>query len=330
LIDHLASLIGIVRHTVESLHVLRHSVVLDRTREQIYGAWQHLHRGQFLSHYTYLNQTESSQQDPPIYDEAQASQLAWEDWSRGIANELAFLSIPNYEAVLNTWRDLRNAFQLSPSTSTPTAGSPFNLTVAARDGAGNLITGFNGTVHFNSTDVPGLPADYQFTTGPGRDNGVHTFTVIPRTAGAQTIRASDPASSLNASSVTVTVRPAAASRFDVGAPTTIQAGVSFPINVTAYDPFDNRVIDYTGTVHITSDDGWSEYRYFGPGGHQSFNVTHSEPSPSPTLAVHRGVALRLSSRQRRPSRSGSTASRHQPQPAERAPSSLPPSIRLAT
>jgi hypothetical protein len=144
-------------------------------------------------------------------------------------------------------------FQLTPSTTSPTAGTPFNLTVAARDAAGNPIPGYRGTVTFSSTDrQAGLPASYTFTAA---DNGQHTFPVTLRTAGAQTVTATDTALGFITGSTTVTVVPAAASRLSVSAPGSILAGLSFPVTVTAYDPYGNIATGYRGTVHFTSNDG---------------------------------------------------------------------------
>jgi streptogramin lyase len=69
------------------------------------------------------------------------------------------------------------------------AGTPFNVTVVARDPYGDPDTSYTGTVHFSSTDPTAtLPADYTFTAS---DNGRHTFSgVVLRRAGGQTITAS--------------------------------------------------------------------------------------------------------------------------------------------
>src|SRR5262249_54554884 len=54
------------------------------------------------------------------------------------------------------------------------AGVSFSLTVTVKDAYGNVVTGYTGTVHFNSTDnKASLPSNYKFTT---TDMGVHTFT----------------------------------------------------------------------------------------------------------------------------------------------------------
>jgi hypothetical protein len=52
-----------------------------------------------------------------------------------------------------------------------------------------VATGYSGTVHFTSSDgAANLPANYTFT---GADAGTHTFTVTLRTAGGQTVTATD-------------------------------------------------------------------------------------------------------------------------------------------
>jgi Ca2+-binding RTX toxin-like protein len=169
------------------------------------------------------------------------------------------------------------AFQLVSATSA-TAGTPFNLTVSARDAAGNLVPGYRGTVTFSSTDPQaGLPATYTFTAA---DNGVHTFPVTLKTAGAQTITATDTALGFITGSTTVTVLAASASRFEVSAPTSILAGLPFPVMVTAYDPYNNVATNYTGVVRLTSSDGLfvppPDYSFTtgpsGDNGRHAFNV----------------------------------------------------------
>jgi hypothetical protein len=280
LIGRLAGMLDTVRNSVESLHNIGEYVdyathigpppiyeTIDGVgHSDPIGYVEHLHRGRIVSSFAY------SPEDPA--SRAQAITDAQHDRSVGIANELAYLSIPQFQSILDSWRNLTKSFWVTPSTTTPTAGTPFTITVEARDSQRNLLTGYTGTVHFSSSDGQAvLPADYTFTTGPGGDNGVHTFTITLKTAAAQWVAATDTASHLSAGSADVTVRPAAASRFDVGAPAAIRAGVSFPISVTAYDPYGNVATGYTGTVHITSDDGVSDYYYFGPGGVHTFNVT---------------------------------------------------------
>jgi hypothetical protein len=139
--------------------------------------------------------------------------------------------------------------------ATATAGSAVSATVTALDAFGNPATGYTGNVHFTSTDAQaGLPANYTFTAS---DNGVHTFTnlVTLKTAGSQTITATDTASiSITGTSSAVAVSPAAADRLTLGAPASAAAGSAFGVAVTAKDPYGNTATAYRGTVHFTKTD----------------------------------------------------------------------------
>ena len=65
------------------------------------------------------------------------------------------------------------------------------LTVTALDPFRNTATGYNGDVHFTSSDrATMLPDDYIFTAA---DQGVHTFPgLVLETPGVATIMTSDP------------------------------------------------------------------------------------------------------------------------------------------
>lgn len=82
--------------------------------------------------------------------------------------------------------------KLTVPSSSP-AGSPFSVTVSAENSGGQVVAGYNGTIHFTSTDTNTkvvLPADYTFVAG---DAGTHTFTngFTLSTTGTQTITATD-------------------------------------------------------------------------------------------------------------------------------------------
>jgi hypothetical protein len=55
-------------------------------------------------------------------------------------------------------------------------------------------------------------------------------------------------------SASVSVTPAAASSLVISGPSSISAGTSFSITVTAYDPYGNVATGYLGTVHFSSTD----------------------------------------------------------------------------
>ncbi len=132
-----------------------------------------------------------------------------------------------------------------------TAGSAFSFTVSALDQYGHVDTGYTGTVHFTSSDGQAiLPADTTLT------NGVGVFSATLETAGNQTLAATDTVTeSINGTSNTIAVSPAAATHFFFIAPSSATAGAAFSFTVTALDQFNNTVTGYTGTVHFTSSDG---------------------------------------------------------------------------
>jgi hypothetical protein len=108
---------------------------------------------------------------------------------------------------------LATTFEITAPASA-LAGSPFTITVRAKDPNGNTQTTYTGTVHFTSSDRAALlPANYLFTAA---DNGIHTFTngVTLFTTTAQTITATDTVNASITGSATVGV---ATQHFDFNA-----------------------------------------------------------------------------------------------------------------
>jgi hypothetical protein len=147
-----------------------------------------------------------------------------------------------------------SSFSVTGFPFTTTAGTAATFTVSALDANGNLAPGYLGTVHFTSSDAQAvLPADYTFSAA---DQGVHTFTVTLRTAGLQSLSASDLlAPAVTGSQAGINVTAAAASSFQVsGFPSTVIAGTQGSVTATAVDSFGNVATGYTGTVHVSSGD----------------------------------------------------------------------------
>jgi hypothetical protein len=147
------------------------------------------------------------------------------------------------------------SFAVTGFPSEVTAGDTDSFTVVALDYAGNVATGYTGTVHFTSSDPQAiLPADYTFMPG---DAGSATFTASLLTAGTQSITVADtltPARSMGTESG-IQVNPAALSQFVIGGlPSTTQAGTAQNFTVTAKDAYGNTVTNYGGIVSFTSDD----------------------------------------------------------------------------
>ena len=128
------------------------------------------------------------------------------------------------------------------------------MTVTADNSSGVTDTGYTGTIQFSSSDVQaGLPANFQFTTG---DDGTYTFAVTLKTAGSQSITATDTSNSAITGTVSgIAVSPAAASQFVLsGLSSSATVGVGQTLTVTAKDPYGNVATGYTGTVAFSSSD----------------------------------------------------------------------------
>ncbi len=143
------------------------------------------------------------------------------------------------------------ATQFAVTTPSSTvAGSPVTFTVTALDANNNLAANYSGVVSITSSDGQAvLPGSVSLT------NGVGTGTVTLKTAGAQTLTATDPVTNISGTSSAITVQPTAATRLALsGALTGITAGTAAAITVQALDPFGNVATSYAGTVHFSSSD----------------------------------------------------------------------------
>src|SRR5205085_2935732 len=89
----------------------------------------------------------------------------------------------------------------------------------------------------------------------GLSNGVGTFTATLKTAGNETLAATDTVTGgISGTSNSIAVSAAAATHFTVTAPTAATAGAAFTLNVVALDQFNNTATGYGGTVQFTSTD----------------------------------------------------------------------------
>jgi hypothetical protein len=145
-----------------------------------------------------------------------------------------------------------------------------------------------------------LPADYTFTAADYyADYGVHTFTngVTLKTAGSQTVTASDTATSSITGSATVAVSPVASTLTVVGFPSLTTAGVAGSLTVTLLDSSGNVVTNYTGTVHFSSSDAKAvlpaNYTFTAAdAGRHSFSVT-LKTAGTQSISVTDTTAARL-------------------------------------
>jgi hypothetical protein len=146
------------------------------------------------------------------------------------------------------------AFTVSGFPAQTQAGVPHNFTVQAIDAFGSTATDYTGTVHFTSSDPQAnLPADYTFTPA---DGGVHVFGANLKTAGVQSISATDhadPTITGTQSNIVVTPGPFDHFRFS-DFPAVVNSGTPFNFRVKATDSYDNTVPNYRDRVHFGSSD----------------------------------------------------------------------------
>ena len=130
-----------------------------------------------------------------------------------------------------------------------TGGIAFNITVTAQDSFNNTATGYAGTVHFTSSDgLAVLPGNSTLSSGVG------TFPVTLKTAGTQSVTATDTVTSSINGAISIPV-VTSATHFSVSAPASPTAGTAFNFTVTALDGNNATAAGYSGTVHFTSSDG---------------------------------------------------------------------------
>ena len=143
---------------------------------------------------------------------------------------------------------------VSGLSSPRTAGSPGTIRVTAVDAYGNRVHSYLGTVHFSSSDTKAkLPANYKFTAA---DAGTHVFSVTLKTAGTQSVTATDTLhTAIKGSQSGIVVKAAAVKTLTVsGLSSPRTAGTAGSIRVTAVDAYGNRIHGYLGTIHFTSTD----------------------------------------------------------------------------
>jgi hypothetical protein len=147
------------------------------------------------------------------------------------------------------------SFSVEPQFTSTLAGQYFHVVVRARDGAGQVVPTYTGTIHFATSDPLGLvPANYTFQPA---DNGVKAFFygVRLRTGGVQSINVNDTAAPGVVGSANVTVVDPPATTYQLQPQfTTVTVGQYIWIVVTAKDAMNNTVVNYTGTIQFSSSD----------------------------------------------------------------------------
>jgi hypothetical protein len=182
------------------------------------------------------------------------------------------------------------ASRLMPTgpTHDVTAGTAFLFTVRAVDPYGNTATGYRGTILLSGSDSQAvLPEDYTFTAA---DNGVHTFGVTFKTAGPQSLSATDTTGNAVNGTEIIMVDPAAASRVVLTGPSSITAGTPFIFVITAFDPYGNTATGYRGTIRFNSRDSQADlpgkYTFTATDqGVHTFGITFKTAGPQSVSAM---------------------------------------------
>lgn len=124
--------------------------------------------------------------------------------------------------------------------ATVVAGQPFSVSVTVHDGTGATVSGYTGTVALDTSDHASvtLPAPYQFTSGPGGDNGTHVFSgVTLQTTGSQSVSAVELAGASGTLARTGTVTTTvAAPPTPTATPTQTQTPTATPTNTPTNTP----------------------------------------------------------------------------------------------
>jgi hypothetical protein len=139
------------------------------------------------------------------------------------------------------------SFVVSGFTNPVAAGTAGSVTVTAVDAYGNVVTGYAGTVAITSSDAKAvLPAS------AGLINGLGSFAVTLKTAGSQSITATDTVTnSMTGSQTGITVTAGSLASFTFGTISSPTAGTPFMITITAYDASGNVATNYAGTAMLT-------------------------------------------------------------------------------
>jgi hypothetical protein len=157
------------------------------------------------------------------------------------------------------------SFALSPSTSSPNAGTQFSLSVTANDQYGNLDTNYTGAhcVAFTGATVapdgtgntyPDMgncaPNDSTVLFSAGVASGADAPSVVLVDATNVNLSVSDVASG-HGGFAGLSVGPGSLSAYRLSTSASPSAGGVFPLSLSAFDQFGNLDTNYTGQQCIT-------------------------------------------------------------------------------
>jgi len=180
------------------------------------------------------------------------------------------------------------SFVVSGFPSPTVAGAAHSVTVTAKDVYGNTVTGYAGTVAITSSDSQAvLPANAGLTRGIG------SFTVILKTAGSQSITATDTVtSSITGLQNGITVTAAGLDHIVIS-PTSLSivAGNSQAFTAEAFDQYGNSRGGVTSSATFTAPGAsvTGNSVYATAVGSYTVTATYNGKSDSTTLMVNAGA-----------------------------------------
>jgi hypothetical protein len=133
-----------------------------------------------------------------------------------------------------------------------TAGTPQNVTIKAEDYYGNVVTDYDGSIDFASSDPQAvLPAEYTFLNS---DDGTHVFVdgVTLETAGSQSVTVASTGLPAYYGLEVATVTPAAVASLSLSPSDT--PGLIETVSITARDAYENIVTGYDATLDFGTSD----------------------------------------------------------------------------
>jgi hypothetical protein len=161
-------------------------------------------------------------------------------------------------------------FALTATTTTPTAGAGDNLTVTAQDAYGNTATSYTGAHNLTFSGPAASPSGKVPTvsSAAGADIPIGSATAINFSAGAATVSGNANGvmklyksgavslkvgdGTLAEGALAVTAGPASAAKFTLTAvATTLSAGESDNLTITAFDTYGNTATAYAGSKSLT-------------------------------------------------------------------------------
>ena len=142
-------------------------------------------------------------------------------------------------------------FGVTRNPATVNAGAQVAVTVTAFDSFGNVATGYPGHVRLTVSNDPMATLPAPFALG---GDGTEQVLITLRTAGNQTVQATDTTNPGLNGSTTVTVTPGSLAQYTIAGPTTVVTGTPTTYTVRASDAFGNPITGFNGNARISVTD----------------------------------------------------------------------------